>query len=703
MKKALKLLTSLILAAITAFSTLSAAAKSVSYAPYRGYEYNDYDESVSAPTGYVPELEINSYILGIEEPLNNPSDLYYDNNGQLYILDSGNSRIITLNKDFKLERIYSGFKTENGEEIDFTGAQGMTVGDNGLIYVADTENTRVLVIEENTVKNIITRPDSALLNSDTPFQVTKIQLDRKGYIYVIAQTVNLGAFVFEPDGTFANFFGSNPIIQTAEVIANFIRKKFMTKAQIAAMEKQTPITFTNFDIDADGLFYTVTRDLGTRSSTGMVRCLNYDGNDVIEAKSNTAFGDLEWDRDYWAESKVTKFVDISIDADGFINLLDQGRGRVFQYTADGKLVTEFGGYGEQTGLFENPSSLETVDGKIVVADSKSGELTVFRPTEYAAQLRKGFLLLNGSDADGAMEIWENILKQNTNSQYPYYGLGMVYDAKGDYKNAMKNFKLAGAHTEYSKAFREYRKEFVSEYYWIIILGIIAAVVIISFTVGKIKKIFVAEDGSAFSKAETKYAFPLYTVFHPADGFAQFKTRNLQSYLMAFIFVVLWFVAETVEFFNTGYAFNSNRDIDYNFLVTFISTIGAFLLFVAANWSVCTLCSGKGRLKEIVAVVGYSLIPMITAKLINVFLSNILTLEESAFMSIITIIGVGWSAIMLLIGLYMIHQYSFMGTVGSVLLTVIGMLIIAFLIVLLCTLIQQTVSFVRSIVSEMSLR
>ena len=61
------------------------------------------------------------------------------------------------------------------------------------------------------------------------------------------------------------------------------------------------------------------------------------------------------------------------------------------------------------------------------------------------------------------------------------------------------------------------------------------------------------------------------------------------------------------------------------------------------------------------------------------------------------------AVMLLIGLYMIHQYSFMGTVGSIFLTVIGMLIIAFLIVLLCTLIQQTVSFVRSIASEMSVR
>ena len=703
MKKFLKLLICLTLAVVTTFSALMATAKSVEYAPYKGYEYNDYEESVSAPTGYIPEFRINARTIGLETPLKNPSDLYIDNNGYLYILDSGNSRIIELNKNFALEKVFSGFKTENGEEIDFTGAQGMTVGNNGLIYVADTENTRVLVIDGTTVKNIITRPDSTLLNSDTPFQVTKVQIDRKGYIYVIAQTVNLGAFVFKPDGTFVNFFGSNPIMQTAEVIANFIRKRFMTKAQIAAMEQQTPITFTNFDIDTDGLFYTVTRDLGTRSSTGMVRCLNYDGNDVIEAKSNTSFGDLEWDRDYWAESKVTKFVDISIDEDGFINLLDQGRGRVFQYTTDGKLVTECGGYGDQTGLFESPSSLETLGEKIVVADSKTGELTVFRPTEYATQLRKGFLLLNGSDSEGAREVWQNILKQNTNSQYPYYGLGMVDDAKGDYKNAMKNFKLAGAHTEYSKAFREYRKEFVSDWYWVIILIAAAIITALCLAVKKVKKLFVVENGSAFSKAETKYIFPLYTVFHPADGFDQFKTRKLQSYLMAFIFVILWFIVKTVEFFNTGYAFNNNRDIDYNFLVTLITTIGIFILFVAANWSVCTLFSGKGSLKEIVAVTGYSLIPMLVAKLINVFLSNILTLEESAFMSIIMIIGIGWSAMMLIVGLYMIHQYTFMGTIGSILLTVVGMLIIAFLIILLCTLIQQTTSFVRSIVSELSLR
>ena len=74
--------------------------------PYNNYSYDPYDEEEAIPTaaGYLPEELITGDTLGIGN-LKTPRDLYYDNDKYLYVLDSGNNRVIVLTKDLKKERI----------------------------------------------------------------------------------------------------------------------------------------------------------------------------------------------------------------------------------------------------------------------------------------------------------------------------------------------------------------------------------------------------------------------------------------------------------------------------------------------------------------------------------------------------------------------------------------------------------------------
>ena len=219
----------------------------------------------------------------------------------------------------------------------------------------------------------------------------------------------------------------------------------------------------------------------------------------------------------------------------------------------------------------------------------------------------------------------------------------------------------------------------------------------------LKKKMVAKHGSAYSPLETKWGMPIYVLLHPVDGFEQFRNRNIQSVPIAIGLVIAWFLVKVVQFFGTGFAFNENRPIDYDFFANIISTVGLYVLFIIANWAVCTLLNGKGRMKEIICVVGYSLTPMLLTILLNVVLSNTMTLDEQSFLSIINVVGILWSAIVLLLGLYTIHQYSFGGTIGSTLLTILGMAVIALLVILFFTLLQQCYAFVLSIISELKLR
>ena len=639
--------------------------------------------------------------------LTTPSDMVYKNNKYVYILDSGNSRILKLNKDLtEIISIFSSFHDKKLGYLTFYGAQGLTVDNDENFYIADTDNYRVILANnEGVVNTVITRPDQQLQDTESPFRATKVLLDRKNQLYIICDSINLGAFVYDLEGNFKSFFGSNDVQATAEVILNYIKRQFMTREQLKTLKKVTPIALTNFDIDKDGFIYTVTlteQNKRNNEYANMIRKLNFKGNDIFSLSGNSkGFGDFEWDRQ--TTHTNTSFIDVDVDSSGYINLIDSGRGKVFQYSEDGDLITVFGGYSNQTGSFSEPVAIESIDDKIFVLDKTNNNISVFKPTAYTVALRKAYNLLDSSDSDSALAAWEDVLRYNTNSQYPYYGMGRAYEMKSDYENAMKYFKLANAKPEYSKSFQEYRKDYVSENIGWMMLIALAAVAIIVVFVKIMKKKMVAKHGSAYSPLETKWGMPIYVLMHPVDGFEQFRNRNIQSVPFAMGLVVAWFLVKVVQFFCTGFAFNSSRAIDYDFFANVISTVGLYVLFIIANWAVCTLLNGKGRMKEILCVVAYALTPMLITSLINVVLSNTLTLDEQSFISIINVLGLLWSAIVLLLGLYTIHQYSFGGTLGSTLLTILGMAIIALLVILFFTLLQQCYAFVLSIISELKLR
>lgn len=696
MKKAIRLLAALLLAASL---TVSVSAQTL-FTPYLGYEINDYEESVAAPVAHALSARYYSRDLGLETALRNPQDMCRTGEW-LYVLDSGNGRILQLDNSLHTADIYQGFHDAAGATYDITGAQGLTVGADGTLYIADTEHTRVLICRKETVTAVIERPDSVLLDSDTPFRATKVLADSDKRLYVLAESVNLGAFVFDENGQFLSFFGSNRVVKTAEVISNYIRKRFMTPEQRAGLVSTTPASFSNFDLDERGFLYTVTADAVSDSRTGLVRWLNYKNGDILPG-SDTVFGDVEKDGAYWSESLRTQFSDVDVDPHGFLNLLDKGRGKIFQYTVEGELVSVFGGYGEQQGTFGKPVAVESVREDVYVLDAEKGAIFVFSPTRYGASLRQA-LLETEDNEDSALERWEELRDMNANSPYPYYGIGRICDARGDYKTAMENFKLAGAHTEYSKSLREYRKEWVRANLSWILLGSVSGIAVLIIALRAVKRKLAAATGTAFSAMESRYTFPLYTARHPVDGFEQFRTRNIQSMPLSALLVLLWFLIRSWEYFGMGYPFNMNRAQDYNVFVTLLSTIGVYCLFVVANWAVCTLFDGKGTLREIVAVTAYALLPMLGCSALRIFLSKGLTMEESAFLSLLSVLGMGWSLVVLLAGLYAIHQYSFGGTLLSVLATLVGMFVICFLLILFYSLLQQAFGFIQSLLEEWSMR
>ena len=138
---------------ILSFSGLSVFAYD-SEPPYENYTYSESDGSViSNPQAYIPSSVI--YGTDWQTSLNQPTDIDLDENGELYILDAGNNRVVVLSKDMSYKREFScECNDENGELITLNAPKGITVNES-YVYICDTANARILIYEKESGELLI--------------------------------------------------------------------------------------------------------------------------------------------------------------------------------------------------------------------------------------------------------------------------------------------------------------------------------------------------------------------------------------------------------------------------------------------------------------------------------------------------------------------------------------------------------------------
>ena len=143
---------------------------------------------------------------------------------------------------------------------------------------------------------------------------------------------------------------------------------------------------------------------------------------------------------------------------------------------------------------------------------------------------------------------------------------------------------------------------------------------------------------------------------------------------------------------TGFIMNQNQVSRMKSVTIFISALTVLLLAVLSNWTITTLFDGKGKLKDIYMVLGYSLAPMVMIDLCIVVASNFVIEEEVMILTAIRWMGIAWSAFLIVTGLCTVHEFSLAKTLVTILATLAAALIILFLLVLFISLVEQMVQF-----------
>lgn len=189
----------------------------------------------------------------------------------------------------------------------------------------------------------------------------------------------------------------------------------------------------------------------------------------------------------------------------------------------------------------------------------------------------------------------------------------------------------------------------------------------------------------------------HVIFHPSEGFEDLRWKKQGSLKLSFFIVLLLFVAMVANNRMVGFAFNTNTVKVFNVVPLVVQSVVYFATWVIGNWCICTLLDGEGTLRKICIYSAYALVPYIICSYIAVILSNFLIKEESIWVTAFTVLGLGWSVVLMISAMKAVHQYSIPKTLISILLTLVAMLLILFLAILLLSLFQQVyVSYIRSI-------
>jgi len=444
--------------------TSSLAPFTSAESPYEGYNYSYWKKSVPSAIPYLPDIVVDGRDTEYGS-LNAPEDVYVKNE-KIYILDTGNDRIIILDKNYKFVNEIKGFQN-NGNTDKFDKPQGIFVTDEEHIYVADTGNRRIIQLSgTGDFIREIGAPESDVIRKGFEYHPVKIAVDKAQRIYVIGRGIYDGIIEFDPDGVFTGYTGANKVKFKP---IDYFWRILATKEQRAKMALFLPIEFNNLDLDEDGFIYTTNSE---KNTTTPLQRLNPTGTDVIRKEGyHPIVGDIQFP--FRGElAGGTTFIDVNVNEYGMYSGLDLKRGRIFTYDEDGNLLYIFGKIGDQVGTFKTPSAIERVGEDIIVLDKGFNNLVVFKPTEFGRNVNEAVKNYHhGNDKESA-EYWEKVLRLDANYEVAYVGIGKARLMEGKNKEAMAYFKNGNSKKYYSKAFKRYRQEMLRDYFGFIMSTIV---------------------------------------------------------------------------------------------------------------------------------------------------------------------------------------------------------------------------------------
>ncbi len=696
----------LLLAVLCGTMTVSAAE-----APYETYVFA-YDSSVQiTPNAYLPAEKIAAFG---ETLLKNPSDMVVDEErGLIAIADTGNNRIVLLNRNFEVTGTIGPFALPNGTEDTFDSPSSVFITEEDWLVVADTNHGRLVVFDkDNRYLRTIDGPPAQVLPENFKYNPISVAVNAAGQFYVVSKNSNMGVMALDGDGGFQGFIGAQRVASNA---AQLLWRAFMTEEQLARSVQFVPVEYSSLTIDHKGFVYVTCSSIdrfelyNTIHSRSMdstyapVKKINPAGTDVL--RRNGFFppaGDINfspYDGDEAVgPSQISKVILLD---NGMYMLLDSYGNKLFTYDSSGNLLFAFGGKGEALGLFSRLSAAAAWGDELLALDAETGAITVFRKTAYGTLLDEVIGYQENREYDKAQGLWNELLGENNNFDLAYLGVGKALMEKGDLTGAMKYFELINNKLYYSKAYGLYRQEILQRWGLWILLGVL---ILILLAVWVFRKIAVHNQKTLASPAGGRLRDALllgfYVIFHPFNGYWALKGEKRGGVRSATILLALACLTQAIAAAASGFL---SGDEEASVGSGVLNLLAPLLLWCIANTCFTSLMDGKGSFRDVYVAVGTSTLPVTLLVLPCTVVSHFLILEELPILAMVTNVAYIWMAALIFFSMITVHDYTLGKNVLVSILTVLGMAFILFLLFIFVSLIGRMISLVSAVGTELSLR
>ena len=688
---------------------------------YQTYVYDVYGDALYSPDAYTAISSVGSDYMGLELPIENPGDMVTDEALNVYIADTGNNRIVVLDRYYKVNFTISEFSNDQGVPDRLTAPQGVFVSEPNekygkLIWVCDTGSNRIVVFDEfGNFQRIVEEPESSLFDQDSVYKPVAIAVDAYNRLYVVSSTTYQGVIVMTDEGEFTGFIGAQAVQMTAWEI---IWRRFQTEEQRAASEQKVSTEFNNISINKNkGLVYVTTSTIEEGAVAGAikgkdkkgtnspVKLLNANGSEIMRRNGFwMPAGEIDFSSRSTDEiTGVSTIIDAAVGPEDTWSIIDEKRNRIYTYDFDGNLLFAFGDNGTMLGNLGSIEAVAYQGTDMLILDKTNDNITVFQRTEYGDILLEAIAAEATQDFDLAISLWTDVLKRNSNFDSAYVGIGQAMYRNKDYANSLTYFESAYDTDNWSNSYKEIRKEWMSTYFLLLLLIIVALIVGVSMFFKWMTKINkrVATSGKKRTFGQ-EIAYGFHVILHPFDGFWDLKHEKRGSVRGAIFFILLAIGTFYYQAIGQGYLLDPFASLASVWAQIFGVLVPLFL-FVLANWCLTTLFEGEGSFKDIFVACSYSLLPIPLLVIPVTIYSNFCISTETDIIGFISTFAFIWLGLLIFFGTMVTHDYSMGKNVITVLGTIVGMVFIMFLAVLFTTLVGKIVGLITNIVDEIQYR
>ncbi|MGI6264086.1 MAG: hypothetical protein ACOYJY_01305, partial [Acutalibacteraceae bacterium] len=568
----------LIVMAVTLLLSSFTVSASVDNA-YQTYTYSSTGVSQLSPDAYSPTERFITFGEWKGEPvlLSDPQDLFVDQHQNVIVSDTGNNRVVVLDKNFKLITVIDEFTAAQGESGTFSKPLGLFRDAQDRLFVCDNENRRIVVFGPDwKYLKTIGSPDPATMYDDFVFQPQAVAIDSTGRLNVICSSETMGILAMSEDSQFEGFIGAISVTPSASEI---FWRLFMTEEQIAKSIKLIPAPYNNIGVDNRGFIYATSSSLSTGEVYGMVQSKNKSSNqspvkrftpsgeDVLVRNGYFApLGDLEFPfTNTTTDTGCSLLQDVAITENDVYTLMDSRHNKLFTYDGEGNLLYAFGGTSTVLGNFTQIKAIDYQGKNLLALDSTGASITLFTMTEYGKLIDKVITLQRQRKYTETIPIWEEIKAANSNFDLAYIGIGKSLLQQREYDKAMEYFYAADVPDQYSLAMKGARGEGLEKIAILIPVVLIVLIVIIVKLFG-MAKAYNAKEAVAGGPHSTKSAliYGAYVIFHPFDGFWDIKHEKRGNLRAALIILGVLLVSAVVSTPLKAYLFSSSNRLESTF-------------------------------------------------------------------------------------------------------------------------------------------